>query len=74
MHEVMRGGSTRPMFGESVAYWPISTWRAPRMTWTNPDIDFTGCRVSAADNGAFVSPGAGESSFASSRVSPWMWT
>ena len=74
MNEVMRGGSTRPMSAGFVAFSPISTWRATRAIWTNPDTDFTGCRGIAGTNGAFAYPGTGESSFASSRASPWTWT
>lgn len=74
MNEVMRGCPARSTFAGFVAFSPISMWRATRATWTNPDIDCTGCRAIAAGDGAFASPGAGESSFASSRVSPWMWT
>ena len=73
MNEVMRAGSTRPKFAEFVAFSPISTWRATRAIWTSPDIDCTGCRAIAAGNGAFAYPGTGESSFVSSRVSPWTW-
>ena len=74
MSEAMRGGSTRSTFAGFVAFSPISTRRATRVIWTNPGIDCTGCRATAAGNGAFAYPGTGESSFASSRVSPWTWT